>query len=89
MEKPNHRFHDLFAQLGLPSDDAAIQRFVADHSPIPATLKLHQAPFWSPTQACALQEMLQQDADWAEVVDQLNLALRSTASRPNPLAAWQ
>lgn len=76
MEKPGHRFHDLFAQLGLPSDDASIQQFVAAHSTIPATLKLHQAPFWSPAQACALQEMLQQDADWAEVVDQLDVALR-------------
>ncbi|MEY4756262.1 MAG: hypothetical protein RJA34_1160 [Pseudomonadota bacterium] len=80
MEKTNHRFHDLFAQLGLPSDDASIQRFVAAHSPLPPTLKLHQAPFWSNAQACALLEMIQQDADWAEVADQLDLALRMTPS---------
>ena len=80
MEKPGHRFHDLFAQLGLPSDDASIQRFVATHSPLAATLKLHQAPFWSSAQACALREMLQQDADWAEVVDQLDVALRAPSS---------
>jgi hypothetical protein len=36
---------------------------------------VQEAPFWTPAQAKALRDMLLDDADWAEVVDQLNLAL--------------
>jgi hypothetical protein len=68
---------NLFAQLGLPSDEAAIQQFIATHAPLPETVPLASAPFWTPSQASFLREELREDADWAEVVDQLNLMLRS------------
>ena len=36
MNKPMHQFSDLFAQLGLPNDDLAIQHFLASHAPCTA-----------------------------------------------------
>lgn len=77
MEKPFHRFTELFAQLGLPTDEAGIRSFLAAHSPLAPQVLLADAPFWTPTQAALLREELQEDADWAEVVDQLNAALRT------------
>ena len=71
-----HHFSELFAQLGLPRDDAGIRAFIERHRPLPAATLLADAPFWTPAQAALLHEQKQQDADWAEIVDQLNLALR-------------
>ena len=76
MEATFHRFSELFAQLGLPDDDVAIRAFIEAHRPLAPGLALAQAPFWTPAQAGLLKESLRQDADWAEVIDQLNLALR-------------
>jgi hypothetical protein len=39
-------------------------------------VRLADAPFWSQAQAQFLREEIYEDADWAEVVDQLNLMLR-------------
>lgn len=76
METERHTFSDLFAQLGLPADAAAIEQFIRVHTPLPADILLHQAPFWTPSQAAFLSTELQEDADWAATVDQLNLQLR-------------
>ncbi|MCX2864810.1 DUF2789 domain-containing protein [Paucibacter sp. PLA-PC-4] len=75
MENSFHHFCDLFAQLGLPSDEAGIRGFISSHRPLPADMRLADAPFWSPAQAALLREQVRQDADWAEVIDQLNAAL--------------
>jgi len=76
MEHHHHRFSELFAQLGLPSDVPGIAAFIARHSPLPDAVLLADAPFWTPAQATMLREQLHSDADWAEVIDQLNGALR-------------
>jgi hypothetical protein len=75
MDLSTPTMHDLFAQLGLPSDEASVQQFIARHRPLPAGVTLPDAAFWTPAQAQFLREQLQRDADWAEVVDQLNLGL--------------
>lgn len=75
MEKPFHRFSELFSQLGLPTDVASISDFIERHSPLPPGTKLEEAGFWSAAQARLLRELIAQDADWAEVADQLNAAL--------------
>ena len=80
MESSFHRFSELFAQLGLANDAASIAAFVHRHSPLAAGTLLHEAPFWTPAQAALLREELLGDADWAEVVDQLNAALRGGAA---------
>jgi Protein of unknown function (DUF2789) len=77
MKMAFHRFPELFAQLGLDSDLESIRSFIATHSPLPGDERLEDAPFWTPAQARMLQEALIADADWAEVVDRLNLALRT------------
>ena len=79
MEPTVHPFSDLFAQLGLADDPASIRRFIADHAPLADGPRLEEAPFWSPAQAQLLREERIEDADWAIVVDQLNLALRGRA----------
>lgn len=77
MDTPFHTFSDLFAQLGLPSDETGIRAFIASHSPLPQDKELWEAPFWTPAQATLLRDEIIEDADWAEAVDQLNLALRA------------
>ncbi len=77
MDKSAHRFTELFAQLGLPSDEPGIRAFIAAHSPLGADIMLADAPFWNAAQAAFLREEIVEDADWAEVVDQLNAALRA------------
>lgn len=75
MESVFHHFSELFAQLGLPSHEEGIRAFIAEHRPLPPDVKLTEASFWTPAQASLLKEQWRQDADWAEVIDQLNLAL--------------
>lgn len=77
MEMSSHSFHDLFAQLGLDADLGSIQAFIGTHAPMPGELRLEDGPFWTPAQARLLHEALSVDADWADVVDRLNLALHT------------
>ena len=76
MNQSFHRFSELFAQLGLPSEDHEIRRFIQGHAPLAPGVKLEEADFWTPAQATLLKEAILHDGDWAEVVDQLNAALR-------------
>ena len=75
MESSIHTLNNLFAQLGLPSDDAAIENFIKTHQHLAGNLTLSEAPFWSTAQAAFLREEILKDADWAEVIDQLNARL--------------
>jgi hypothetical protein len=77
MEPLIHRFHELFAQLGLPNGTQDIERFIQTHAPLPMHVPLPEAPFWTPAQASFLREALQADADWVELVEQLDAALRA------------
>jgi Protein of unknown function (DUF2789) len=76
MDKPNERFTNLFQQLGLPSDIKGINFFLAENSPLSGRIRLEEAPFWTSSQASFLRETIQMDADWTDVVDQLNVAMR-------------
>ncbi|MGH8346914.1 MAG: DUF2789 domain-containing protein [Pseudomonas sp.] len=77
MESPTHDLKGLFDQLGLDSSQNAIDDFIAGHS-LPDDKKLIDAEFWSPQQAGFLKEQLREDADWARVVDDLNLRMHQT-----------
>lgn len=70
MDTSRHTLATLFAQLGLDNSPTAIRAFIASH-PLPAGHALDKAPFWSPAQAAFLKQALDDDADWAEVVDEL------------------
>ncbi|GGO72051.1 DUF2789 domain-containing protein [Bowmanella pacifica] len=68
--------HDLFEQLGLENTDNGIDRFIERHKGLENSVKLEHAPFWNPSQAQFIQRALAEDAEWAEVIDQLNTRLR-------------
>ncbi len=68
----------LMEQLGLPADDASLQRFVEEHGPLPAATRIEDASFWSTAQSLFLKEAIAQDAMWAPAVDQLDALLRNT-----------
>jgi hypothetical protein len=76
MENPVHPLHDLFGQLGLPDDHAFIEGFITRHGPLPDTIRLAEAPFWTPQQAQFLGEAIREDADWAVIVDQFDVLMR-------------
>lgn len=76
IEPPVHTLEELFEQLGLPSDEASRRAFIEAHAPLPNEIPLPDAPFWTPAQATFLREELVEDADWAEVIEELNTLLR-------------
>jgi hypothetical protein len=78
MERPIHNLSNLFAQLGQANDEVAIAQFIKSHSPLPADVRLHEASFWSPSQAAFLKDALMDDADWADVADELNTRLHAS-----------
>ena len=86
MDQAVHTLSDLFRQLGLPDTRADVSRFIAVHRPLPADVPLAEAPFWRPEQARFLREELQEDADWAELIDTLDASLRHPG--PHPGAAY-
>jgi hypothetical protein len=77
MDATYHRLTDLFSQIGLSSDAGGIQLFLDINSPLNNSIRLEEAPFWTISQSSFLREKILQDADWALVIDQLNVALRS------------
>jgi len=76
MEPPIHTLPALFKQLGLPDDAESIDKFIASHSPLKPGLHLADAFFWSQGQQQLLRDEILEDADWAVVVDQLDVLLR-------------
>lgn len=76
MENQLHTITNLFDQLGLPSTDADIQRFIDTHRPLAPETALCNAPFWSASQAKFLRDQIINDADWANVVDEFDSSLR-------------
>lgn len=75
MNTDRHTISQLFAQLGLPSDPAAIEDFIAAHRPLGNGIALYRAPFWTAMQRTFLKEEIVEDADWAGVIDELNSRL--------------
>lgn len=77
MEAHVHSINALFEQLGLDGSKRGIEKFVVASAPIPSHVNLWDAPIWTESQASALKQMKADDADWAEVVDQLDVMLRA------------
>jgi len=76
MDTSRHDLTTLFLQLGLPADEASIAQFIVDHSPIPEHVPLSEASFWNPSQATFLKQGIEEDSDWAEIIDHLDVWLR-------------
>lgn len=77
IETTTHHLSHLFDQLGLPSDQASVDCFIQKYSPFATDTLLSDAFFWTPAQAAFLREEILNDADWAEVIDQLNQRLHA------------
>lgn len=82
MELPNKDMSTLFEQLGLPSDPSSIDNFIAQHAPLPNGVRLADAPFWSDAQRAFLVDEWVEDAEWAPVVDELNVRLHEEQKAP-------
>lgn len=77
MDTSAHTIETLFRQLGLPDRPDEIQSFIAEHKCASRDdTPLCELPFWSSSQAEFLGMALAEDADWCEVVDQLDALLR-------------
>ncbi|MGP9831730.1 DUF2789 domain-containing protein [Marinobacter sp. NSM] len=76
MDTSKHTLSVLFEQLGLPSEQNSIESFIARHSPLPSEIAIQDAPFWSESQSQFLEEGLEEDSDWAEIIDELDALLR-------------
>jgi hypothetical protein len=76
MEASYHTLNALFDQLGLASSDQEIDEFITNNKPLPASVALYEAYFWSASQADFLEQGIDQDADWAVIIDRLDVILR-------------
>lgn len=77
MDLSSHQLSNLFDQLGLDSSPASIEIFIKEHSPLDTDTLLADASFWTDSQSSFLREEILNDADWAEVIDQLNERLHA------------
>lgn len=76
MQSEFHNFKELFSQLGLSNTQEDIEKFISSHKPLPESVALANAPFWSTSQSEFFRQAINEDSDWSEVVDELDAALR-------------
>ncbi|PFG55532.1 uncharacterized protein DUF2789 [Vibrio sp. ES.051] len=76
MEMHQHGMAELFQQLGLGSSPQEMKDFINEHRHKRDSAPLHEASFWTSSQATFLKQAIEEDADWAELVDQLDVMLR-------------
>ncbi|QMV15443.1 DUF2789 domain-containing protein [Vibrio spartinae] len=76
MEIYQHDMSALFEQLGLGSSPEEIQAFVKNHRHSRDSTPIHEASFWTASQSAFLKQAIEDDADWVELVDQLDVMLR-------------
>lgn len=76
MQTPIHSIVSLFDQLGLTSTEEGINNFIQKNGPLPGDKELHMAAFWSTSQASFLKQVLDEDADWVDIANQLGVMLR-------------
>lgn len=67
----------LFEQLGLPASSEEINQFIQSHS-LKNQQVIHEAEFWTDSQSAFLKDAINDDADWAEIVDNLDAQLRES-----------
>lgn len=76
MNGNNPTMSELFGQLGLPSELESIENFIDKYKGLPEKTHIEDAPFWTSAQASFIRGSLEEDAEWAELIDQLNNRLR-------------
>jgi hypothetical protein len=76
MEKYHKTMSDLFEQLGLASSDEGIVDFISQNKGLRQGLHIEDAELWSRQQADFIKNALLEDAEWVELIDQLNTRIR-------------
>lgn len=76
MDTTTATLEHLFQQLGLGSTEEGITLFIEQHE-IPQNTTIAQAIFWSEAQRHFIEEALNEDAQWSELIDQQDVLLRS------------
>ncbi len=66
----------LFDQLGLDSSEKGIEVFISSHAPLPSEMELHEAGFWNSSQVAFIKQAINDDAEWTDLVDHLDIMLR-------------
>jgi hypothetical protein len=75
MNSTNPTLNNLFEQLGLAADEGSIDEFIETHKGLSNELHIENAEFWTSAQASFIKNALTEDAEWAELIDQLNSRL--------------
>jgi len=75
VERFPYNMSNLFDQLGVLSDEQSIARFIKNNAPLGGAVQLHEASFWSASQAAFLREAVLDDAEWVVIIDSLNSEL--------------
>ena len=78
MNEPEYNINELFAQLGLDSSDEAIDSFI-EKNKLAKEEKLIESNVWTDNQRMFLQEEWEKDAEWVEVIDDLNVRMHPDA----------
>jgi len=76
MDTITHNLSGLFAQLGLPNSSDEIADFIDRNRPVAKNRAIYELDIFTRSQKQFLHEGLQQDAEWAEVIDELHALLR-------------
>ena len=84
IETTVHSVENLFAQLGLPSETNEVQQFIVTNGRLSTDILLADAPFWTSAQSAFLKEEILMDADWAAVIEQLNVAIHASYAEQAP-----
>ena len=84
IESTGHSMANLFAQLGLPSETNEVQQFIVTNRRLSTDILLADAPFWTSAQSVFLKEEILMDADWAAVIEQLNVAIHASYAEQEP-----
>jgi len=64
----------LFEQLGLSGKTDDIEAFIKNNR-LSAGTKVYEAAYWTQSQAALLKEGLENNSDWALIIDELNVRL--------------
>ncbi|GAC33508.1 DUF2789 family protein [Paraglaciecola polaris] len=76
MENYHTTMGDLFEQLGLGGEERDILAFIDEHKGLRQGVHIEDAEFWTKSQAGFIKNALLEDAEWAELIDQLNTRIR-------------
>jgi hypothetical protein len=76
MEKYHTTMSDLFEQLGLAGSDEGIVNFISQNKGLRQGVHIEEADFWTRPQAEFIKNALLEDAEWSELIDQLNTRIR-------------